>query len=68
VNILFLAILGVTQIWEPYRYNSYYHLATPWMTALALVRNLLVVALLAILVSGLVRPERAVKKDPIPAG
>jgi len=42
-------IVGMTQIWEPYRYGAYYHTFAPWLTWLVIVRDLLVVALLAVL-------------------
>ena len=46
---LLVVILGMTQIWEPYRYFAYYTTFTPWLTSLVFVRDLLVVALLAVL-------------------
>ena len=49
-SLLLVVILGVTQIFEPYRYFQYWHFATPWLTWTVIVRNLLVVALLAVLV------------------
>jgi hypothetical protein len=48
-TVLLVAILGMTQIWEPYRYFAYYHAFAPWLVALVLVRDLLVVVLLAVL-------------------
>ncbi|MDX6467082.1 MAG: hypothetical protein QOI27_2122 [Gaiellaceae bacterium] len=47
---LMLVIVGMTQIWEPYRYFHYYKTFTPWITWLVVARDLLVVGLLAILV------------------
>ena len=49
-SVLLVAILGVTQIFEPYRYFQYWHFATPWLTWTVVFRNLLVIALLAVLV------------------
>jgi hypothetical protein len=46
---LLVVIVGMTQIWEPYRYFQYYKTFAPWLVALVLVRDLLVVALLAVL-------------------
>jgi hypothetical protein len=48
-SALLVVILGMTQIWEPYRYFAYYKTFTPWLTTLVLVRDLLMVALLAVL-------------------
>jgi H+/Cl- antiporter ClcA len=49
-SALLLAILGVTQIFEPYHYDDYWQLSTPWVIWAVVVRNLLVVGLLALLV------------------
>ena len=46
---LLVALLGLTQIWEPYRYGAYFTSFPAWITALVLARDLLVVALLAVL-------------------
>jgi hypothetical protein len=46
---LLVVVLGMTQIWEPYRYSAYYKAFDPWVVSLVLVRDLLVVALLAVL-------------------
>jgi hypothetical protein len=48
-TVLLVVILGMTQIWEPYRYFEYYKTFKPWLTTLVVVRDLLVVALLAVL-------------------
>ena len=40
-SVLLVAILGVTQIFEPYRYFQYWHFATPWLTWTVVFRNLL---------------------------
>jgi hypothetical protein len=48
-TVLLVVILGMTQIWEPYRYFEYYKTFAPWLTTLVVVRDLLVVALLAVL-------------------
>ena len=47
---LLVVALGMTQIWEPYRYFQYYTTFEPWVTTLVIVRDLLVVALLAVLI------------------
>jgi hypothetical protein len=62
-SALLLVILGMTQIWEPYRYGQYYRTFTPWLTWLVVARDLLVVALLALLL----RPSgrHADELDPV---
>jgi Glycosyltransferase family 87 len=47
---LLVVVVGMTQIWEPYRYYGYYRSFAPWLTWLVIVRDVLVVALLAVLV------------------
>ena len=42
-------VLGLTQIWEPYRYYDYWHGFPGWLSWLVITRNLMVVALLALL-------------------
>ena len=42
--------VGMTQIWEPYRYYEYYKTFVPWVTWLVVARDVLVLALLAVLV------------------
>jgi uncharacterized membrane protein len=49
-SVLLFVIVGMTQIWEPYRYYEYYTTFDPWLAWLVIVRDLLVVALLAVLV------------------
>jgi Na+-translocating ferredoxin:NAD+ oxidoreductase RnfA subunit len=49
-SVLLAVVLGMTQIWEPYRYYEYYRTFTPWLTWLVIVRDLLVVVLFAVLV------------------
>jgi len=56
---LLVAIVGVTQIFEPYHYVDYWHMATPWVTWMVVFRNALVVALLAVLVW----PARALRTE-----
>jgi uncharacterized membrane protein len=58
-SVLLVAILGVTQIFEPYRYFQYWHFDTPWLTWTVVFRNVLVIALLGVLVW----PMRARKLD-----
>lgn len=48
-QLLALAAVGLTQIWEPYRYVDYYKDFPAGLTLLVLVRDLLVVALFAVL-------------------
>jgi len=48
-SALLVVVVGMTQIWEPYRYTEYYRTFTPWLTWLVVARDLLVVALLAVL-------------------
>jgi len=48
-SALLVVVVGMTQIWEPYRYGHYYRTFTPWLTWLVVVRDLLVVVLLAVL-------------------
>ena len=49
-SALLVAVLALTQIWEPYRYYQYYRTFVPWLTWLVIVRDLLVVALFAVLI------------------
>jgi hypothetical protein len=49
-SALLVVILGMTQIWEPYRYYEYYKTFVPWVTWLVVARDVLVLALLAVLV------------------
>jgi hypothetical protein len=46
---LLVVILAMTQIWEPYHYGEYFKTLAPWLVTLVFVRDLLVVALLAVL-------------------
>jgi uncharacterized membrane protein len=52
---LLLAILGITQIWEPYRQGQYWTFRTAWVDWLVVGRNVLVVALLVLVVRPLAR-------------
>jgi uncharacterized membrane protein len=58
VTWLFVAIVGMTQIWEPYRYYKYYRDFPPGLTTLVLVRDLLVVVLAVLLVRSIREPEQ----------
>jgi hypothetical protein len=49
-TVLFVVIVGMTQIWEPYQYFEYYTHFSPGLTTLVLVRDLLVVALAVLLI------------------
>jgi len=53
-SVLLLAIIGMTQVFEPYHQVQYWAFDTPWVNWLVVARNVLVVALLALLV----RPAR----------
>lgn len=64
---LFLAILGLTQIWEPYHYDAYYKFATRWLDWLVIGRNALVVGLLGLLVAPLLRREHAAAGESVAA-
>jgi hypothetical protein len=46
---LLIVTVGMTQVWEPWRYGHYYRTFAPWLTSLVVVRDLLVVAMLAVL-------------------
>ncbi len=62
---LLAVVLGMTQIWEPYRYGDYYRHFAPWVTWLVIARDLLVVGLFALLARGLGR--NAEQLDPVRA-
>jgi uncharacterized membrane protein len=49
-SALLLVIVVMTQVWSPYRYGDYHKLATAWLIWLVVVRDLLVLALLALLI------------------
>jgi hypothetical protein len=64
-NVLLAAAIGMTQIWEPYRYYDYYTTFAPWLAWLVVARDLLVVVLLVVLVRELWPSERhAQQLDP----
>ncbi len=48
-SALLVAVLALTQIWEPFRYYLYYRNFALWLTCLVVVRDLLVVALFVVL-------------------
>ena len=54
---LFAVAVGLTQIWEPYRYYDYYSTFAPWLVTLVVVRDLLVVAIVVVLVRALAASE-----------
>jgi hypothetical protein len=58
-STLLAVAIGMTQIWEPYRYAAYIHGFTPWISWLVIVRDLVIVALLAVLV----RPLRVTSAE-----
>jgi 4-amino-4-deoxy-L-arabinose transferase-like glycosyltransferase len=49
-SALLLAVLGLTQVFEPYRYIEYWSSFTPWVTWSVVIRNALVLGLLGVLV------------------
>lgn len=63
---LLVAILGVTQIFEPYRWRQYWHFRTAWLDWVVVGRNVLVVALLVVLVEPLVRAARVGRTTAVP--
>jgi Glycosyltransferase family 87 len=64
-NVLLAAVIGMTQIWEPYRYYDYYTTFAPWLAWLVIARDVLMVVLLAVLVRALLPSERhAEQLDP----
>ncbi len=65
-NVLFLGAVGMTQIWEPYRYYDYYTTLAPWLAWLVVARDLLVVVLFGMLAWSLLPSERhAEQLDPL---
>ncbi|HXH97517.1 MAG TPA: glycosyltransferase 87 family protein [Gaiellaceae bacterium] len=50
---LLAAVVGMTQVWEPYRYFDYYTTFAPWLAWLVVARDLLVVVLLFVLLRAL---------------
>lgn len=64
---LLVAILAVTQIFEPYRWRQYWHFGTAWLDWVVVARNVLVVALLVLLVEPLARRARARSRERAPA-
>jgi len=62
-SALLFVIVGMTQIWSPYRYGDYHKMHTAWLIWLAFVRDLLVVALVVLLVLPLRR--NADELDPV---
>jgi len=63
-SVLLLAILAVTQIFEPYRYPQYFHMHTTWVELVVFARNLLVVGLLVLLVRPQPSERHAEQLDP----
>jgi hypothetical protein len=67
-NVLYVGLLGMTQIWEPYRYFEYYSTLTPWLAWLVVARDLLVVVLFVLLVRPLLArssERHAEQLDPL---
>jgi len=66
-SVLLFVILGVTQIFEPYRYVEYFQMRTAWLSLLVCARNLLVVGLLGLLVWPQSSERHAEQLDPVRA-
>jgi hypothetical protein len=49
-SALLLVIVGMTQVWSPFRYGDYHKMTTAWLIWLVFARDLLILALLAVLV------------------
>jgi hypothetical protein len=49
-SALLLVIVAMTQVWSPFRYGDYHKMTTAWLIWLAFARDLLILALLAVLV------------------
>ncbi len=64
-TVLLVAILGVTQIFEPYRQGEYWTFSHAWVDWVVVARNVLVVALLAVLVEPLVRAAHARRRERV---
>jgi len=63
-SVLLFAILGVTQVFEPYHYVEYFHMRTTWLSLVVFARNLLVVSLLGLLVWPQPSEQHAEQLDP----
>ena len=61
-----LAILAVTQVFEPYNQGRYWRFSTPWIDWTVVARNVLVVAFLGLLSAALVR-RAALRRAEAPA-
>jgi hypothetical protein len=57
-SVLLVAVLGLTQIWSPYRYFEYQSTLAAWLVWLVVARDLLAVALFGVLVGSLSSSER----------
>jgi len=67
LTALLVAILGVTQVFEPYRQAQYWRFATAWLDWVVVFRNVLVVSLLVLLAEPLVRAALARRAQAVPA-
>jgi Glycosyltransferase family 87 len=64
-NVLLAAVIGMTQIWEPYRYFDYYTTFASWLAWLVVARDVLMVVLLVVLLRALLPSQRhAHELDP----
>jgi hypothetical protein len=62
---LLVGLLGLTQVWEPYRYHELTVTLAPWLVWLVVVRDLLALLLVWVLVRPLLASERdAEQLDP----
>jgi len=64
---LLVTILGVTQIFEPYRWVQFARFSTAWLDWVVVARNVLVVALFVVLVEPLARGAFARRAEPVHA-
>jgi len=67
-NAIFVVLLAMTQVWEPYRYHQYYVVLDPWLVWLVVARDLLLVVLFVVLLWPLLPSQRhAQELDPVGA-
>jgi hypothetical protein len=64
---LLVVAVAMTQLWEPYKYADFFRFNSTYLTSLLLVRDLVVVGLLAVLVRGLRSERHAEQLDPVRA-
>lgn len=49
--VMLAVVLGMTQIWEPYRHGQYTQTFTPWLSWIVIARNVLLVVMFVMLVA-----------------